>query len=92
MAGAVDGLTVSATEMAPRAAPAQPASTAVRPARSRHCPGEVFGNGQVMVGESGAAQRRAAVGQMLFVPFVGEAFSAAVRWSRRLDSLGSLRW
>ena len=39
MAGAADGFTVSATAMAPRAAPSQPASTVVRPAcsHSRHC-------------------------------------------------------
>ncbi len=53
MAGAADGLTVSATAMAPRAAPSQPASTAVRPAcsHSRHCRGEVGGHGQAVVGE-----------------------------------------
>ena len=45
MAGAADGLTVSATAMAPRAAPSQPASTAVRPALlpSRHCPARPAG-------------------------------------------------
>jgi hypothetical protein len=44
-AAGADALTVSATAMAPRAWPSQPASTTVRPARSHaaHCPARASG-------------------------------------------------